>query len=34
MNDVDGQLLLNRVEALSSGRVKIDSDGKVKQVTK
>ena len=34
MNDVDGQLLLNRVEALSSGSVKIDSDGRVKQVTK
>ncbi|WP_340393927.1 CapA family protein [Paenibacillus sp. FSL E2-0190] len=34
MNEVDGKLLLKRVEALSAGRVKIGSDGKVTQVTK
>ncbi|MBW4083204.1 CapA family protein [Paenibacillus sp. S150] len=34
MNEVDGQLLLHRVESLSSGLVKIGSDGSVIQVTK
>ncbi|WP_339290264.1 CapA family protein [Paenibacillus sp. FSL E2-0201] len=34
MNQVNGQLLLKKVESLSAGRVKIDSDGKVTQVTK
>lgn len=34
MNEVDGQLLLQKVEALSAGRVKISSNGKVTQVTK
>ena len=31
MNDADGQLLLNKVEALSSGLIKIRSDGSVVQ---
>jgi len=34
MNEVNGQLLLKKVEGLSAGRVKIDSDGRVTQVTK
>lgn len=34
MNEEDGQLLLKRVEALSSGRVTISSEGKVSHVTK
>ncbi|WP_310832620.1 CapA family protein [Paenibacillus pedocola] len=31
MNDADGQLLLNKVQSLSSGLVKIGSDGRVTQ---
>lgn len=34
MNEEDGQRLLQRVEALSAGQVKIDNDGKVTQATK
>ncbi|MNO39947.1 Capsule biosynthesis protein CapA [compost metagenome] len=34
MNEVDGQLLLHKVETLSSGLVKIGSDGSVAQVVK
>ncbi|MNI07622.1 Capsule biosynthesis protein CapA [compost metagenome] len=34
MNEVDGQLLLHRVESLSSGLVKIGSDGSVAQAVK
>lgn len=34
MNDADGQLLLNKVAALSSGRIKIGSDGSVVQSAK
>ncbi|KWX76830.1 hypothetical protein AMQ84_14240 [Paenibacillus riograndensis] len=34
MNEVDGQLLLHKVESLSSGLVKIGSDGSVVQVVK
>ncbi|WP_249897969.1 CapA family protein [Paenibacillus sp. PK3_47] len=32
MNEADGQLLLNKVESLSAGRVKINNDGTVMQV--
>ena len=31
MNDADGQLLLNKVQSLSSGLVKIGNDGRVTQ---
>lgn len=34
MNDADGQLLLNKVQSLSSGLVKIGSDGRVVQTGK
>ena len=34
MNDADGQLLLNRVQSLSSGLIKIGSDGRVAQAGK
>ncbi len=34
MNEVDGQLLLKKVESLSAGLITISSEGKVKQVNK
>ncbi|MRN52817.1 CapA family protein [Paenibacillus monticola] len=34
MNEVDGQLLLKRLESLSAGLITIGSDGKVKQVNR
>lgn len=34
MNEVNGQLLLKKVEGLSAGRVKIDNNGQVTPVTK